>query len=120
VAYAAPGHPLAPARSYRVLGGSYAPDAPGAETGTAELVLRRGRAAAFALRFMGARLRSPADGLPAGHRRVFVVAAAGLGVAGCGVLVGDAVTGRAVLAAAAVAPGPAPDAAGRATGPPPA
>ena len=118
MAYPTPGHPLAPARSYRVLGGWYAPDGPDAETGTAELALRRGRAGAFALRFTGAQLRDPAAGLPAGYRRVFVVDAAGLGVAGCGVLVGDARTGRPVLGAAAVVLVPAPAAAGRETAPP--
>jgi len=103
VAHAVSGHPLAPERSYRVLGGSYAPDAPRAETGAAELVLRRGRAAAFTLRFAGARLRDPAAGLPAKLRRVAVVDAAPLGVPECAVLVADLRTGRTVLAAAAVA-----------------
>jgi len=107
VAHAVSGHPLAPERSYRVLGGSYAPDVPGAETGTAELVLRRGRAAAFTHRFTGARLRDPAAGLPAKLRRVAVVDATPLGVPG-GVVVANLGTGRLVLAAAAVACVPPP------------
>ena len=103
VAYAMSEHRLAPERGYRVLGGSYAPDAPGAESGAAELVLRRGRAPAFTLRFAGARLRAPAAGLPARLRRVAVFDAAPLGVPECAVLVADLRTGHTVLAAAAVA-----------------
>ena len=103
VAHAVSEHPLAPARSYRVLGGSYAPEAPAAETGTAELGLRRGRAPAFTLRFTGARLRDPAAGLPAGIRRGRVIDATPLGASGAAVVVANFGTSRLVLAAAAVA-----------------
>ena len=111
-------HPLAPARAYRVLGGSYSAGA-GDAPGGAELLLRRGRAAARTLRFAGAELREPAAGLPAAHRRVAVLDVGAAGGPAGAVAVVDLDTMRTVLVATGVALAPAP-AGGAEGGAPPA